>query len=394
MPYPSPSSLSLSVSLQADELDALDAVSDRLSPEEILDETDPNDRPLGDGDASAVAPFDDPYDNGRPILDSIWLLPLIYQNEANPYIQEFKIKGRYQWRNAEVNSDQGDDKLHESRRARLGATMRLLYNVEIQGEINLVDEYAAPGGDSGYEGIDTLYATVNITEGLDFSFGKMKPKFTYEYTADSAEFPILERSLLVEQIAPAKSTGFALTGETGNWEFEFGVYSGERSDGLSSFNDGLFYHARATYDFSDPDIDEILDREFWHFDYIYNSDADINTAVTGYRHGFATGVYLENGPFSLAADVMYATGERDVWGASIIPAIFLIENKLQLVGRYHFADTDDDDGLMLRPRYEQQAPEIQTIYGDEYHSFYTGLNYYFYGNRIKFMTGLEFAAMK
>ena len=128
------------VATQADELDALDAVSDKPSPDEILDETDPDERPLGDGDPSAAVTFDDPYDNGRPILDSIWLLPLIYQNEDNPYIQEFKIKGRYQWRNAEINSDQGDKKLHENRRARLGATMRLLYNVEIQGEANLVDE--------------------------------------------------------------------------------------------------------------------------------------------------------------------------------------------------------------------------------------------------------------
>lgn len=382
-------------STQADELDALDAVSERPSPDEVLDEDYMDDRPLADGDPNSTVTFDDPYNNGRPILDSIWLLPLIYENEANPYIQEFKIKGRYQWRNAEINSDQGDRKLNESRRARLGATMRLLYSVEIQGEANLVDEYASPDGpSSGYDGIDTLYATVNITQGLDFSFGKMKPKFTYEYTTDSAELPVLERSLLVEQIMPAKSTGFALNGQTGNWEFEFGVYSGDRSDGLSSFDDGLFYHGRATYDFSDPEIDDVLDREFWHFDYIYNADSDINTAVTGYRHGFATGVYLENGSFSLAADVMYATGERDVWGASIIPAIFLIEDKLQLVGRYHFADTDDTDGLMLRPRYEQQAPDLETIYGDEYHSFYAGLNYYFYGNRIKFMTGLEFAAMK
>ena len=83
-----------------------------------------------------------------------------------------------------------------------------------------------------------------------------------------------------------------------------------------------------------------------------------------------------------------------MWGASIIPAIFLVEDKLQLVGRYHFADTDDDDGLVLRPRYEQIAPEVPNIYGDEYHSFYVGLNYLLYGERVKLMTGLEFASMK
>ena len=142
------------------------------------------------------------------------------------------------------------------------------------------------------------------------------------------------------------------------------------------------------------DLEDVLDREFWHFDYIYNADDDINTSVTGYRHAVATGVYLENGPFSLAADVMYATGEVDVWGATIMPAIFLVEDKLQLVGRYHFADTDDTDGLSLRPRYEQQAPELTDIRGDQYHSFYAGLNYYLYGNRVKLMTGLEFASMK
>ena len=174
----------------------------------------------------------------------------------------------------------------------------------------------------------------------------------------------------------------------------FGVYSGKKSDGLTDFSGGLFYHARATYNFVDPDLEDVLDREFFHFDYIYNADDDINTSVRGYRHAVATGVYLENGPFSLAADVMYATGDVDVWGATIMPAIFLIEDKLQLVGRYHFADTDDNDGLILRPRYEQQAPDVPDIRGDEYHSFYAGLNYYLYTNRIKLMTGLEFASMK
>ena len=379
----------------ANELDALDAVADKPSPDEIVEDADPNNRPLGDGDPKAAATFDDPYNTGRPVLDSIWTLPLIYQNENNPWIQEFKIKGRYQWRNVEVNSDQGDMELHENRRARLGATMKLLYNVEIQGEVDLVDEYSLADDDSfGYHGIDTLYATVRITDGLSISAGKMKPKFTYEYTTDSAELPVLERSLLVEQLMPAKSTGVAIHGENGNWGYEFGVYSGEKSDSLSGFSDGLFYHARATYNFSDPELEDVLDREFWHFDYIYNADSDINTAISGYRHAVATGVYLENGPFSLAADVMYATGEVDVWGASIMPAIFLVEDKLQLVGRYHFADTDDNDGLILRPRYEQLAPGLPSIRGDEYHSFYVGLNYLLYGHRVKLMTGLEFASMK
>jgi phosphate-selective porin OprO/OprP len=386
---------SMTAGSRADELATLDAVADKPNPAEMAEEpADPNDRPLGDGDPSKATIFEDPYNTGRPVLDSIWSLPLIYQNENNPIIQEFKIKGKYQWRNAEINSDQGDTELNENRRARLGATMKLLYNVEIEGEVNRIDEYGVTNDNFGYEGIDTLFATVNITQGLNASIGKMKPKFTYEYTTDSAELPVLERSLLVEQLMPAKSTGVAIHGESGNWGYEFGVYSGENSDGLTGFSDGLFYHARATYNFSDPDLEDVLDREFWHFDYINNTDDDINTSVVGYRQAVATGVYLENGPFSLAADVMYATGDVDVWGVTIMPAIFLVEDKLQLVGRYHFADTDDNDGLMLRPRYEQQAPALPNIRGDEYHSFYAGLNYYLYGNRIKLMTGLEFASMK
>ena len=387
--------LAVASPLQAqDELSTLDAVKDKPNPAELEESADPNDRPLDEGDPNAVT-FDDPFDYGRPILDDIWLLPLIYENDDNPWVQYFKINGLYQWRNAEINSDFGDEELHENRRARLGATLKILYNVEIEGEINLIDEYSPTlDDDFDYHGIDTLFASVLITPNLTLSFGKMKPEFTYEYTTDITELPVLERALLVNQLMPAKSTGASLLAETGNWTFEFGVYSGKRDDEFSSFDHGLFYHARATYNFADPDLEDVLDREFFHFDYIHNSDDDINTAVMGYRHAVATGVYLENGPFSLAADVMYATGEVDVWGATIMPAIFLVEDKLQLVGRYHYADTDDVDGLTLRPRYEQQAPDVPDIRGDEYHSFYAGLNYYLYGNRIKLMTGLEFASMK
>ena len=80
-----------------------------------------------------------------------------------------------------------------------------MYDIDIT-EINLLDEDDVSSS-FDYGGIDTLYASWSLSDNTSVSVGKMKPLFTQEYTMDSNELPVLERSLLVKQLAPYKSTG-------------------------------------------------------------------------------------------------------------------------------------------------------------------------------------------
>jgi len=346
--------------------------------------------------------FDRIYEKISKSLDPILNNAVLIQGADKDFIKEATLSGRYHWQNADINADQGDDQFSESRRARLGAMVKLMYDIDIKGEINLVDEDDVSSS-FDYGGIDTLYASWSLSDNTSVSVGKMKPLFTQEYTMDSNELPVLERSLLVKQLAPYKSTGVNFSGKSESWAFSGAVFSGEKEENIGWSSDGLFYNASLTYEFNaDGDSDkksdvasgDLLGREFWHLDYIYNPDSTINDALGAYEHAISTGVSLERGNFGLSVDLNYATGDDALWGLQVTPTLFIIEDKIQLVGRYQFADTDDSGAINLSSRYENSISDLVSFSGDEYHSLYAGINYYLYDNHLKLMTGIEFSVLK
>ncbi|MFT4549506.1 MAG: phosphate-selective porin OprO/OprP, partial [Verrucomicrobiales bacterium] len=92
--------------------------------------------------------------------------------------------------------------------------------------------------------------------------------------------------------------------------------------------------------------------------------------------------------------LIYADGyDGDAYGAIIIPTYDLTE-KLQLVGRYQYAH-GDNDSLRAQSRYERRVPDITDGgRGEEYHAFYTGLNYYICDHKLKLMAGAEYADLQ
>ena len=65
-------------------------------------------------------------------------------------------------------------------------------------------------------------------------------------------------------------------------------------------------------------------------------------------------------------------------------------NKLQLVGRHTFLRSDQPNGVRLAS-YESR---IVSGRGDRYQEWYAGVNYYFYGHKLKLQTGLQHAEMR
>ena len=66
-----------------------------------------------------------------------------------------------------------------------------------------------------------------------------------------------------------------------------------------------------------------------------------------------------------------------------------ITDKFQFVGRYTFLDSDDPNGVLLGT-YENRVVGGR---GDLYNEAYLGVNYYFYGHKLKLQSGLQFADM-
>ena len=60
------------------------------------------------------------------------------------------------------------------------------------------------------------------------------------------------------------------------------------------------------------------------------------------------------------------------------------------MARYTWIKSRDDNGVRFA-RYEDQ---VVLGRGDEYNEIYLGLNYYFYGHKLKLQTGVQYADMR
>lgn len=86
-----------------------------------------------------------------------------------------------------------------------------------------------------------------------------------------------------------------------------------------------------------------------------------------------------------------------VWSITLEPTWVLLDNvfgnsdPLQLVARYQYATSSENNGLHLQRRYEEEVTQGK---GNRYQAFYAGVNYFLYGQKLKLMAGGEYAHMK
>lgn len=321
-------------------------------------------------------------------LDEIWGLPVLISDDSRPFLQEFRLHGRYHTQGHVVDSAQGGAEGWETLRARLGGRAVFLDHFVLGAIFNIKTDEGGSFIDK--ENVDTLTLAWDPNDNIHLVIGQQKPGFTYEYTASSNKILTFERSLLVNQLAPEKSPGISLEGRLKRFHYEAGGFSGNP---LGEDFDNFMGIAKLGYDFSDWSR---FEKSSTHLHYLFNSEAESENAAP-YRHSVAAGFDLQNGAYSSLIQLIYASGYEDTpdaWGFTVMPAWYLIEDKLQVVARYQFANSRDPDGLRLQNRYERDAPNLAGDgYGERYHAGYLGLNWYLHGNKLKLMAGAEYAHM-
>ena len=67
--------------------------------------------------------------------------------------------------------------------------------------------------------------------------------------------------------------------------------------------------------------------------------------------------------------------------------------KLQLVGRYSYANSEGPLGVLGQSRYERTVATNKGM-GDTYHAIYGGAQYFIYGDKLKLMAGAEWALLE
>lgn len=339
------------------------------------------------------------------LLDPYWAKTTLFKSEENRYVQEFSIIGLFEgnavWGDVETTSaatppvttkENVDDVV--LRRAQLGARMKAFYRTEITG----VAELAGP---SRVNGIQTLKARTAITEETGVTIGKFRPLSTGENNTPDAALLTAERSLLSNMIAPADSLGIMFDAKNKNWNFNLGWFSGDFNDMIPGIKNDGFINAGMAYEKSAPtEVGPALTSR-WYLNYLHNLDRDGSEVfprpgitAMNFTQVVSTGFTVQQDRFGFLGDFTMVRGDSNAWGMTLMPTYWIMPGTIQLVGRYHYADTDKINGTFggfstgADPFFDGAGPSVQ---GDEFHSFYFGADVHLYENRMILRNGFEYS---
>jgi phosphate-selective porin OprO/OprP len=315
-------------------------------------------------------------------------LGLLYKNQESAYFNELWILGRYHGHHHWAEGSLGEeDDGWEHRRLRLGFQARLLKNLTVHAQ-------AVSGTDLEpfYNGFTELWTSWKFSEALSLTVGQQKHRFTHDRNVSSRYLNYFERSQLVNMFAADYTPAVTLSGQIGRLSYYTGVFTNatgrDMGRAFTEFNSGYSFLMTLTWD-----IHGVFPTDSAHLNLSYvGSDAtQAATNLNNFDHGVAAALILTKGPASLVTEVTAGLeGQRgNAIGVNFQPGIFLTD-RLQLVGRYQLAGSDETNGLTAQRRYER---DVGLTTGDLYQAAYVGLNYYLAGHRAKLMTGVEYATL-
>ena len=328
-------------------------------------------------------------DKQPSIYDKIWgRFTNWYDDKENPVVQRVVFTGRYHHDFALVRADQGDTDESNARRMRFGPRLTLFRNFLVHAEVEVNPQERNPF----YMRLTDAYVQWSRNPALVITAGKHSVPFTQEGATSSRELLTIDRSNLANNIwfGQEYMPGVSVAGRRGLWTYRGSVYSaGAMNREFGEFTGGLFTMAVVGYDLSK----KLGVREATVTgNYLYQQPDANNTFTRRYEHITSAHFRFEEGRWGTRGDVSTAVGylgQRDVWSFMLMP-YFNATSQLQFVGRYTFVDSDGNNGVAL-PTYENR---VTSGAGDEYSAGYLGVNYYFYGHRLKLQSGVEFGKMQ
>jgi phosphate-selective porin OprO and OprP len=320
-------------------------------------------------------------------FDKLWALTTLYKNKDNPFIQELKLRGRYQGQAHWLDSEQEDDDDWENRRARFGINAKFFdRKLDLQLDAQSNDEF-----DPVYNELVDAFLKWKINEDFSLTVGKQKPYLAhYDWVQSTNTQPTFERSQIFNQLRVNRATGALLEATPGGWRWQAGVYSNDMDREFGQFAAGWSFGAGLGYDFKESFSAE---RAELRLDWLRRESDPADTVLNRYENIVTGTFHLEDTRWSLVTELFFARGEAPTaFGGFIQGTYDLLPDKLQLVGRYSLGLSDDPDGLTAQARYERTAPALTGGgRGDRYHAAYLGLQYFIYGDKLKLLAGAEYS---
>jgi phosphate-selective porin OprO/OprP len=319
--------------------------------------------------------------------DRIWKFANWYEDESAPIVQRVLFSGRFQHEYAWIDADQGSVSEWNVRRLRLGPRVTLFRRVLFHAEVELNPQEHDPL----YMRFTDFYVQWTRSSRFALTVGKQGVPFTVDGATSSKELLTIDRSNLSNNIwfPQEYMPGVSVSGRASPWIYRAGLYSaGASNREFGNFSGGPFGLGVIGYDFArSAGMKEAVVTA----NYLYQ-DADRDNTFTRQLEQVASlNLRLEDERWGLRTDVSYAAGylgQPDLWGLMAMPFVN-VTDRLQVVGRYTRLTSDGTNGVRLAT-YESRLVSGR---GDRYDEAYAGVNYYFYGHKLKLQSGLQFVEM-
>ena len=334
-----------------------------------------------------AAPLQFPTEAEVSTYDELWNFSKWYENEGNAIVQSLLFSGRFQYEYASVSDDPASHSEWNVRRLRLGVKARLFDQFTLHTEAEFNPEERNPV----YMGLTDFYLEWSQSGRMALTFGKQSVAFTGDGLTSSKELLTIDRSNLANNIWFSREymPGVSVSGTLSHWVYRAGAYSaGEGNREFGRFNGSYFGLAVIGYDFADSlGVREAL----LTGNYVYQNPNARNNSTRQLQHVTSANFKFEDDRWGFRTDLSLGSGylgQSDLWGVMAMPFVN-VTRKFQVVGRHNYVRSENPNGVRLA-RYENQAISGRC---DEYREVYLGVNYYFYGHKLKLQSGVAFGEM-
>ena len=320
--------------------------------------------------------------------DKIWDKVTLYENEDNSLVSKFSLTGRLQadYFNFENDVDGSSSEDSEWRRFRFGFKANIFGGITLHSEGNMNLNTPEPL----YRNLTDTYVSWTMENGLKIKVGKQSAPFTLHGATSSKKLYTLERGKIARNMWFTNEyfSGISVSGSSGNWDYLAGFYSSDEGPEFDeAFDYGMFGVLSAGYNFEKS---EYLDSSIIRFDLMMQDNDPLNQ-TPDHKNVFSVVTKLNKEKLNLWADLSFSKGQdaqSDVWGTQIMP-FYDITDKLQGVFSYTYVESKEANGARLT-RYERDLAGR----GDEIQEYFLGLNYFFYGHKLKWQNAFQYSEME
>ena len=350
-----------------------------------------------------------------------------YENPDASILRSAKLFLSYQHQIGHIDGTDGagqdfDDSLEEFRRFWMGLSGQFGNYWKFKVVSQLSNDRNAYPGDYRQWGHETFRAA-NITfdadkfleidglDSLELGYGRRTGRMADEWQRSSTMINCLERSSFANKLwLYDKEKGNPLAAwikwSAGKHTFDAAIFSGSYDDYIAGWEDSKIYYGSWLGDYSEGSSLELL--QYWLSYYKQDGSISDDRLAGGNDWAMALVNRMGNGPWVLHSTIAFGNNgdqansdrEGDFGGVVLMPMYWIKQEKIKLVSRYLYQKSDQIEGIKLNSRYAGVADvrnnsiDLNRGRGDEHQAFYLGLNYYFCGENLKLVSGIQHDDLK